>query len=1168
MSLQIFLLGQFKLQADNLPLELPSRPAQSLLAYLALNAGVTYRREKLAGLLWPEATETNARRYLRQALWRIRKTLESGSLAWEDYLQINDIDVTFDDRSGYWLDVEFLLKRAEAWPVEEIIEIVRFYRGELLPGFYEEWVTLERDRLQAAYQQKMNLLLDGLIRTQKWDDVLKWGEQWIRLGHSPEPAYRALMHAYAGLGDQRMACATYERCVEMLNRELAVEPSAETQRLYEQVCRGELAGLDLSIHHSTNLAIRQPSFLDEVEPNLIEPPIFVACEGELDQLHSFLSLALAGQGRVVFVIGEAGSGKTALMNEFTRRAQETHADLIVASGNCNAHTGIGDPYLPFREILELLTGDVEAQWAAGAITREHVRRLWRTLPLTTQALLEAGTGLINTFVPGSALVDRASACIPGRTDWLAHLAELAGYKLPPGPSVHSLQQSDLFEQVTKVLQLLAQRAPLLLVIDDLQWADPGSISLLFHLGRRLAGCRILIFGAYRPEEVASGRDGKRHPLESVVNELQRLFGDIMVNVGQIKNRDFVEAVLDSEPNHLGPSFRQMLHRQTGSHPLFTIELLRGMQERGDLVRDQDGQWVEGMSLDWETLPARVEAVIAERIDRLSRPLQAALRVACVEGKTFTAEVVARIQASDEREMLVQLSGELDKRHHLISAQSIARVDKQLLSRYRFRHILFQKYLYNSLDEVERVHLHEQVGTALETLYSAQEETAAIAPQLARHFLEARITDKAIHYLHQAGDRAVQMSAYREGMAHLNKGLELLMTLPDSPERARQELELQLSLGLAWMGDMPSPEWRNIYTRARELCQQTGNLSQLCLVSGELSILHYVRAEYEEARTLAEEALNLAQQGEELLLTLLSHWHLGFILFGSGEFIDARDHLNQIIAFYEPQHHHDAFLILRGSDAGASALAYDACCLWCLGYPEQALQRSRESLALARTQGHAFSMADVLCFAGCMLNSMRRNVPPLKDNAQDLMRLSQEIGFLTWLGVGTCYWGEALARLGQVQEGTARIHEGLAIRQSRASRCNMSGILGALAEALAMGGDPEEGLATLAEAFAFVEKTGEHYCEAELYRLQGELRLMQADEVTAEASFHKAMAVARRQQARSWELRAAISLGRLWQRQGKVDEAHWLLGPIYEWFTEGFDTPDLKEAQALLEVRNV
>jgi predicted ATPase len=661
----------------------------------------------------------------------------------------------------------------------------------------------------------------------------------------------------------------------------------------------------------------------------------------------------------------------------------------------------------------------------------------------------------------------------------------------------------------------------------------------------------------------------------VVNEFQRDFGDITVNLGQAESRDFVEAFLDSEPNRLGVAFREMLYRQTHGHPLFTIELLRGLQERGDLVQDPGGQWVEGPTLDWETLPARVEAVIAERIGRLAQPLQATLRVASVEGEVFTAEVVARVRATDEREMLGRLSGELDRRHRLVRAQSIVRLDGQLLSCYRFRHILFQKYLYSSLDEVERVHLHEAVGTALERLYGAQEEMMAvadIAPQLAWHFQKARRTEKAIHYLHQAGERAVQLSAYQEGIAHLTRGLELLMALPDSGgkehrlERAQQELALQLALGMAWIGSkaFPAPEVEKAYTRARELCQQMGKTSQLCRVLGELALLHYVRAEHQTARELGEQALNLAQQAKDPLLVALGHWYLGLVLFCLGEYTTALGHLEQVIAFYNPEQHHRSLVVLRGSDAGPSALAYAACCLWCLGYPDQALSRSQKALALARELGHPFSLADVLCYGGCMFNEMRRDAQALKDDAEELMRLSNEKGLLGWLPMGTCFRGEAVAMLGQIQEGIAQMREGMAALQSIGVRCYLSGALRSLAEAQAKAGQPEEGLTTLAEALTLVEQTDERHWEAELYRLRAELLLMQGHDAGAEARLQKAIEVARRQQAKSWELRATVSLCRLWQEQGRMDEARQMLAEIYGWFTEGFDTPDLQEAKALLK----
>jgi DNA-binding SARP family transcriptional activator/predicted ATPase len=1174
--LRIYLLGQFKLLVGEKPLELPSRPAQSLLAYLALNAGVTQRREKLACLLWPEASESNARGYLRQALWRIRKAMESGSLDGGDYLQVSDIDITFDEQSDYWLDVEQLLGAGKDESVEGLIEIVQLYRGELLPGFYDEWVVLERDRLEAAFHQKMNLLLEGLIEARRWDEALKWGEEWIRLGYGPEAAYRALMRAHAGLGDQGMVEAAYQRCVEALDRALEVEPSPETQQFYTRIHRGELDGYRSQPDLTVNLAEQLPLFLENVEAHPVEKHVFVARERELAQLDRFLKLALAGQGRVAFVTGEAGGGKTALIQEFTRRSQEVYVGpsidpgqaLIVAGGNCNAHTGVGDPYLPFREILDLLAGDIESRWAAGAVTREHARRLWNMTPSTSQALVEAGPDLIDTFVPGVALVERATTFTPRGAEWLTRLGEIVERKQTAqiGPSP---QQSDLFDQFTRVLHILARQNPLVLILDDLQWADLGSISLLFHLGRRLVGSRILVVGVYRSEEVALGRDGTRHPLEPVVNELHRELGNITVDLGQAESRDFMEALLDSEPNRLGGAFRDMLYLQTRGQPLFTVELLRGLQERGDLARDPQGCWIEGPALDWKELPARVDAVIAERVGRLSRSVRSTMRAASIEGEVFTAEVLARVQATDERQLVKSLSSELDRRHHLISAQAIERLGEQRLSRYRFRHSLVQKYLYDSMDEVERAYLHEDVGNVLEELYGDRADEIAV--QLARHFQEAGVTEKAVHYLHQAGERALRLSAYQEAIAHLDTGLELLMALRDSEaedqrsDRAHQELALQLTLGIAMIGLKGfGSEVKQTFTRARELCQQLGETAQLSRVVGELSNLHYVHADYLQARQLGEEALSLAQDAENPLLVALGHWHLGFISFGLGDFPTARDHLQQVIPFYKPQQHHRSFIVLRGSDAGVGALAYDACCLWCLGYPDQAALRSQEALALARELDHPYTLIDVLAFAGCVLNSMRREAVAFNDYAEEMKRLASN-KLQSWLGMATWLKGEAVALSGYLEEGIAQMQEGLQFKEYGAAElCYRSGCLRSLAEAQAKLGHLEDALSTLVEAFALMDETGERYCEAELHRLKGGLLLSQDNEAEAEASFLRAIQVARRQSAKSWELRATTDLARLLQKQGRGNEARQALAEIYNWFTEGFDTFDLQEARELLE----
>jgi predicted ATPase len=720
-----------------------------------------------------------------------------------------------------------------------------------------------------------------------------------------------------------------------------------------------------------------------------------------------------------------------------------------------------------------------------------------------------------------------------------------------------------------VLQAVAQGSPLLLILDDLQWADLGSTGLLFHLGRHLAGNRILIVGAYRPEDIALGRDGARHPLEPVTNEFQRDWGDITVDLARAERRGFVEALLDSEPNRLGARFRETLYRQTRGHPLFTIELLRGLQERGDLLRDRAGRWIEGPALDWRTLPARVEAAIRERIGRLAEPLRAALQVASVEGEVFTGEVIARVQGTGEREILRQLSAELDRRHRLVRAQAIEHLGGRRISRYRFRNILFQEYLYANLDPAERAYLHEDVGLALEALYGADgDEPLAIAPQLARHFGQAGRADKAIRYLQQAAERAVQLSAYQEAVAHATRGLALLKTLPPSPQRDQQELTLHVALGMARTGDgslyEQIEETEAAFARARTLGQQTGKLPQLCQVVGEMAIFYYVRGEHHRALDLAEEALTLAQQTGDPLLTAWCRWHLGFILFARGEYTAARAQLEQVLDLYVPEQHHTALVRLPGADAGLSAMAYEACCLWCLGYPHQALQQSQKALALAQELDHPFSLADVLAYGGCQFQAMYRDGQAVQGHAKALRKLATKGVVPAWFSNGVWYGGIGVVLMGRIPEGITQLREGIALFRAEGKRTMLPTALGFLAEALAQAGKPAEALATLAEGLALAGESEEHQWAPELYRLRAELLLSEGDEAGAEASLDVAIEVARHQQARSWELRATTSLARLWQAQGRRDEARQRLAEIYGWFTEGFDSPDLREARTLLE----
>ena len=504
-------------------------------------------------------------------------------------------------------------------------------------------------------------------------------------------------------------------------------------------------------------------------------------------LDRFLDAALAGQGQVCFVSGEAGSGKTALVTEFARRAEARHLELVVAIGQGDAQTGIGDAYLPFREVLRQLTGDADSE-RSRALSAENASRLRKLVTVSGRVLVEIAPDLVGLFVPGAGLAMKAAMATADKAGWLGELEKLA-QRPKPGEGLRSsgLDQNLVFEQYTRFVTTLAEKKPLLLILDDLQWADPSSLALLFRLGRRIGQSRILVAGTYRPEEVALEGPGGRHPLEKVLAELKRYQGDVELSLDgteEAERRGFVDSLLDSEPNCLDEGFRRALVQHADGQALFTVELLRAMQERGDLVRDAQGRWTAGPALDWKRLPARVEGVIEERIGRLAEELRAALTVASVEGEEFTAEVVAQVRSMDARELVRRLSEDLQKEHRLVSAQGLRRLAARRLALYRFRHNLFQRYLYNRLDAVERAYLHEDVGNVLETLYGEQADEVAV--QLARHFEEAGVVGKAARYLRRSGELAAERYANEEAVAYFSRALALL---PETDRTGRYGLLL-------------------------------------------------------------------------------------------------------------------------------------------------------------------------------------------------------------------------------------------------------------------------------------------------------------------------------------------------------------------------------------------
>ncbi len=1173
--LALALLGPFQATLDGQPITaLTADRLRALLAYLVVEAGREHSREALAGLFWPERSDQEALSALRYALSNLRRAI-GDTKAQPPCLLITRHTVQFNRASDYWLDVNDITwaGREPGSPatIEQLSAAIALYRGEFLAGLtigdsvaFEEWMLLKGEQFRRQALTMLQRL--AVLHEQRGDyePAAACTRQYLTLEPWDEAAHRRLMRLLALGGQRSAALAQYETCRQVLAGELGVEPEDDTIRLYESIRDGALASRK---RVETATAAAPPDLLPAYSPPAV--PLFVGREAELARLNQSLGLALVGQGRVVAVCGEAGSGKTALLVEFACQAMAAHADLLFAAGRGAAQAGIGDPYLPFREILGLLTGDVETGRAWGMDSASRVQRLRATLPVVVEALIEAGPGLLDTWVPGKPLLQRIESLSLGGTAWYRQLEALLTARRSKGSSPG--RQGRLFEQVSRVLQSVARQQPLLLLLDDLQWADPDSVSLLFHLGRQVSGSRILIVCAYRPVDLALER-GQRHPLQPVIHEFQREWGESVIDLDQAEGRTFVNAYLDSEPNRLDDKFRARLCQTVGGNPLFTVELLHRLQERGYLTRDTAGCWVAGSTFDWQRVPGRVEAIVAERLDRLPPEWRAMLDVASVVGEEFEAEVVARVLGVDERAVLRTLGGPLSKQQRLVHTVGLIQTPGgQRLSRYRFRHGLFQSYLYQELDEAERANLHEAVGNQLEALH--QDSVTDLAPWLAWHFEAAGALDKAADYCLIAGNQAYQLAAHEEAIVHYRKGLALLNRLPPTSDpalrqvRMRRELDLHLGLGrpLGVTRGWASAEQTRAYERAYELAQE---LSSQGKMSPEflLAFSSYVetmaaQGELQQALILSERLFALAQQDGGPLALGLARWLLGTSHLFRGEYVLGCEHLGAAVSLYRDQ---PARLpALAATDVGVTCLSWLSFALCGLGYPDQALARGREAIALARERDMPLSQGLALSVGGCGTHLCCRQPQSVEDYATELHDLARakDLQLLReWVEIPL---GWCQVERGEFEPGIARMSRGTRAWQQMGTVVGDFWHLSLLAEAHGKADQVDQGLSCIEEALALLRRVGYSQYEPELHRVQGELLRGGAE---AEQSFWRAIETARRQESRWWELRATVSLARLWQTRGTPyrQRAREMLAGLVAWFSEGFDLPDLREAQVLLQ----
>jgi predicted ATPase len=540
---------------------------------------------------------------------------------------------------------------------------------------------------------------------------------------------------------------------------------------------------------------------------------------------------------------------------------------------------------------------------------------------------------------------------------------------------------------------------------------------------------------------------------------------------------------------------------------------------------------------------------------------------------MTGKVIAQLGATIGRQFsyaLLQAVAQLNERtlqeelHRLVEAEIVYQRGVSPQATYVFKHALIQDAAYESLLKSTRQHYHQRIALVLEVQFV---ETAEAQPELlAHHYTEAGLPAQAVPYWQHAAQRAVARSAHDEAIRHLTTGLALLTTLPETPERLQRDVHMHIALGesLSVTKGYAAAEVGQTYTYAWQRCARLDDPAQLFTVLRGLYIHYLVRAEHRTAQALGEQLLALAQHTQDPVMYPTAHSAVGATLLYLGEAAVALTHLRQGLALYEPQPQH-ASAFLSGDDAGVVCHSRAAWALWSLGYAEQGLTQNDEALALAQQLVDPLSRVWALSNAA-LFHQFRREVHFTQERAEASIHLATAQGFPYWIAHSAMVCGWVLVHQGQAQAGIAQIQQGLTAWRATGTDLLRPYYLALLAEAHGALGQPETGLGVLTEALALVDTTGERWYESECYRLKGELLLRQNtdNQAEAEACFHHALEIARSQQAKSFELRTATSLARLWQQQGKRQEAHALLAPVYGWFTEGFDTADLQEAQALLD----
>jgi predicted ATPase len=840
-------------------------------------------------------------------------------------------------------------------------------------------------------------------------------------------------------------------------------------------------------------------------------PDTIGRASEVELLRERWARVKAGMGQVVLLSGEAGIGKSRLVQGLQEQVA-TESQAWLTPCQCV-------PYYQNTALYPMI------DWLERVVL--HFER--EESPAQKLRKLEGYLGQYG--LPRAEAVPLLAA--------LLSLPLPAAYA-PLAVSPEQQKQQTLHALLTILLRSAAQQ-PVLFVMEDLHWVDPSTLELLSLLVDQGPTARILALWTCRPD-FRPPWTGRSHLTQVTLSRLPRRQAAEMtsrVAHGKVLPAEVVEQIVT----------------KTDGVPLFVEELTKMVLESG-LLQEQEERYALTGPLPPLAIPTTLHDSLMARLDRLAT-VKAMAQLGATLGREFSYALLQVVVPWDEGTLRRGLQ-------QLVEAEFLYQQGLPPEATYTFKHALIQDVAYQSLLRSTRQQYHQRIAQVLEAQFP---ETIATQPELvAQHYTAAGCAAQAVVYWQRAGQQASDRSAHLEAVSHLTTGIALLTTLPQTSERTQHALALQTLLGAALQiaKGFAAPEVEHAYTQAYALCQQVGETPELVPVLHGLWRFYLVRPQLHTAREIGDTLLRLAQRTNDPALAVIAHYALGVTWFGLGALPATRQHLEAGIARYTPdQRRVPAFRI--GQDPGVACRTHAALTLWLLGYPEQALTRLYEGLALAHELLHPFSLTYTRCWAAWVYQ-FRRDVQAVHEHAEAAVALATEQGFPLWEAWGTSLRGWALAMQGQGAAGMAQVRQGITAFRVTGTALFVSHFCTVLADVAAHLGHTADGLQALAEAHTLVEQHEDRWCEAEIARLRGVLLLQQpgTPQAAAEACFQQGLDIARRQQAKSWELRAAISLARLWQQQGKRAEAYELLAPIYGWFTEGFDTADLQEAKALLE----